>query len=540
MNRQNGEWTYTLKKKILFGILGLLAVSISAAMIFIVITLRSSLLHDNQIKTQELGEVIKSSLRSMMLKRDPHIMQETFDDMKKWNNSIVKAFVVDKNGRVAFSTERNEIGRILDRFSEASCKGCHQLTGTAPKEVTIMIRSVSGEDALRNIKTIYNEESCHGCHSKSDRINGKLIIDRSLRDTYSLITKIELSIVASGLGCLILLVPFLSRKLNKYILEIVSINGELTLLLSVAERLSRSIDIRELRILVTDIVRDWFEADMVDIVVPRGNNDYRAYRWSSGGAGIEREKVEKHETLHLMINEWLVKKLDKERISDDGKQVYLPIKKGDAYLALIAFGRLDKPFNAQRLELLAVVSDFMSMAFENARLYSIAITDELTLLYTTRHFRHCIDRELSEFEKYGRKFTLLMHDIDNFKRVNDTYGHLTGDVVLKEVAQCMLHSLRDYDLVFRYGGEEFVVILPATDAKGGVLVAERIRKTIEDFIFDKGTNNLKITVSIGVSACPVNGNTAHALVASADLALYKAKETGKNKVVISQDPPPSL
>jgi diguanylate cyclase (GGDEF)-like protein len=395
MNRQNVEWTYKLKKKILFGILGLLAVCISAAMIFIVITLRSSLLHDNQIKTQELGDVIKSSLRSMMIKRDPHIMQETFDDMKKWNNSIVKAFVVDKNGRVAFSTERNEIGRILDRFSEASCKGCHQLTGTAPKEATIMIRSV-------------------------------------------------------------------------------------------------------------------------------------------------REKVEKHETLHLMINEWLVKKLDKEKISDDGKKVYLPIKKGDAYLALIAFGRLDKPFNAQRLELLAVVSDFMSMAFENARLYSIAITDELTHLYTTRHFRHCIDRELSEFEKYGWKFTLLMHDIDNFKRVNDTYGHLTGDVVLKEVAQCMLHSLRDNDLVFRYGDEEFVVILPATDAKGGVLVAERIRKTIEDFIFDKGTNNLKITVSIGVSACPVNGNTAHALVASADRALYKAKETGKNKVVISQDPPPAL
>jgi diguanylate cyclase (GGDEF)-like protein len=540
MNEQNVEWIYQLKKKILFGILGLLVVSTSAALIFIVITLRSSLLHDSRHKTQELGDVVESSLKSMMLKRAPYMMQETFDNMKKKNNSLVKAFIVDKNGRIAFSTDRNEIGEILDRFGEASCKSCHQLTGTAPKEITILIRTASGERAQRNVKVIYNEESCHACHSKTDRINGKLIVDRLLKDTYSLIIKTELLVFASGIGGIIILVPFLSRKLNKYILEIVNKNSQLILLLSVAERLSRSIEIRELRVLVADIVKDWFEADMVDIVFPRGNNDYRAYRWSRGGEGIARKKVEKDETLHLMISEWLGNKLDKERISDDGKQAYLPVKKGDACLALIAFGRLDKPFNPQRLELLNVVSDFMSMAFENARLYSIAITDELTLLFTTRHFRHCIDRELSEFEKHGQKFALLMLDIDNFKRVNDTSGHLAGDAVLKEVAQCMLHSIRDNDLVFRYGGEEFVVILPATDAKGGVLVAERIKKTVEDFIFDKGTNNLKITVSIGVSACPVNANTARALMASADLALYKAKETGKNRVVASQDRPPSL
>jgi diguanylate cyclase (GGDEF)-like protein len=133
-----------------------------------------------------------------------------------------------------------------------------------------------------------------------------------------------------------------------------------------------------------------------------------------------------------------------------------------------------------------------------------------------------------------------MLDIDDFKRINDTHGHLAGDAVLKEVAQCMLHSIRDNDLAFRYGGEEFVMLLPATDAKGGVLVAERIRKTVEDFIFDTGTNNVKITVSIGVSAYPVNANTARALTDSADLALYSAKEAGKNRVVASQDRVQSL
>jgi len=108
MNERNVEWVYPLKKKILFGILGLLTVSITAAMIFIVITLRSSLLHDSMIKTQQLGDVVKPLLRVTMLKRDPYIMQETFDNLKKVNNSMVKAFIIDKTGRIAFSTERGE------------------------------------------------------------------------------------------------------------------------------------------------------------------------------------------------------------------------------------------------------------------------------------------------------------------------------------------------------------------------------------------------------------------------------------------------
>jgi len=539
MSKQKVEWIYRLKSRILIGILGLLAAFLSAALLFVVMTLRSSLHHDSRIKTQELGDAITSGLTTMMLRRDPAVIQETFDNMKKTAHSVAKAFIVDKNGRIAFSTERNEIGKILDKFNEPSCMGCHQPTGTVHNKMTILTRTAGGERIQRNAWVIYNEKACHGCHAKADRINGKLIIDRSVEDTHSLIVRTELLIFASGLGCFILMIPFLSRKLNKYILEIVSMNSQLTLLLSVAERLSRSIEIKELSVLVADIVRDWFEADIVDIVFPRGKNDYRAYQWSGGEERIERKNVEIDEPLHLMIHQWLGGKLDKEKISDDGKQVYLPVKKGDTRLALIAFVRHDKPIDPRRLELLNVVSDFMSMAFENARLYSVAITDELTLLFTTRHFRRCIERELSEHEKHGREFVLLMLDIDDFKRVNDTCGHLAGDAVLKEVAQCLLQSTRDNDLVFRYGGEEFVALLPATDAKGGALVAERIRKAVEVFVFDKEANNLKITVSIGVSVCPVNANTARALLASADLALYKAKETGKNRVVASQDRPPS-
>lgn len=534
MNEINAEWVYPLKRKILLGIIGLLAGAMISAMIFVVIMLRSSLLHDSMIKTQELGDVMKSHLKAMMLKRDPYILHKTFDDIKKGNNSIVKAFIIDKNGRIAFSTERNEIGKILDRYGEESCRGCHQRMDTAPKETTIMIETSSGIKAQRNIKVIYNEEACYGCHSKSDRINGKLIIDRSLKDTYSLIAEIELLIFGSGITCLILLVPFLSKKLNKYIIEITNKNRELALLLSIAEHLSQTIEIKELRRLVAGIVRDAFDADTVDIVHPKENNDYRVYRWSKDKDKIERRKIEKDDPLSVIIQEWLSKEFDREKIADDGKHIYLPVKNGDTLLLFLAISKIDKPFDVQRLKLLNVISSFMSMAFENARLYSIAISDELTRLYTRRHFSSCIDdRRFSQFKKYGRKFTLLMLDIDNFKRINDTCGHLVGDSVLKEFAQSLLHSIRDDDLAFRYGGEEFLLLLPSTDSKGGIHVAERIRKTIEDSIFEKGTHDLKVTVSIGVSTCPDNANTLRELILAADRALYTAKEKGKNKVIIA-------
>ena len=538
MNPANGKdinWVYPFKKKILFGSIGLLVLSVAGSMVFVITTLRGSLLRSSTVKTQELGEVIQSSLRSMMMKRDPHAMQETFDNIKRGNSALLKAFIVDKNGRIAFSTERAEIGTILDRNSEESCRGCHQQRGISPKETTSLIAAAGGIKAQRNIRVIYNEEACLGCHAKSDRINGKLIIDRSLRDTYSVIMKTQVLILGAGIFGLVLLIPFLSGRINKYILEIVDKHGDLILLLTIAERLSRTIEIRELRLFVADIVRDSFEADTVDFVHPREDNECRVYRWCRGKEGLERRKIEEDERLRPVVDEWVSKELVKAKISDDGKHIYVPIRKGDTDLALIALGRLEGPFAGQKLKLVSVISNFMSMAFDNARLYSIAITDELTQLFTKRHFRYCIDGEYSQFEKYGQKFTLLMLDVDNFKHVNDTYGHMAGDSVLKGVGQAILQSIRDNDLAFRYGGEEFVVLLPSTDTSGGIRVAERIRGTIEASVFEKGTHDLRVTMSIGVAVCPDNADTVRGLILSADGALYRAKEAGKNRVAVSEN-----
>lgn len=526
------EWIGPLKKRILLGLLGLLTLSMAAAMVLIVVTLRNSLISDSVAKTRGLSSTIHSNLRILMLKRDPDMIQETLDAVGKSNNSIVKAFVLDKNGRVAYSSDREEIGKVLDRHREESCRDCHQELGRAPSENVIVFKS-GGIKIHRNVKVIYNEKACHECHSRSDRINGKLIIDRSLKQTYSLIHSIELIVFGSGAVCLVFLVPFLSRRLDKYIVEIVGKNREIAVLLDIANRLSKTIDIEELKHIVIGIVRDTSEADEITIVFPNGDKGCRIITWDRSKNEIVRKKISEGDPLLRITDSWLNGGLEREDVSEDGKQVYTPIAKGDTRLALIALKRIDRPFDLEERKLNATICNFMAMAFENARLYTIAITDELTHLFTQRHFRHCIDRAFLKFEKYGEKIAFLMLDIDNFKKINDTYGHMTGDSVLKEVARRILYSVRDSDLVFRYGGEEFTVILPSTDVSGGESVAERIRRNIEGSVFEKEKQDLRVTISIGVSTCPDHAQTARDLIISADKALYEAKASGKNRVVIS-------
>ncbi len=160
----------------------------------------------------------------------------------------------------------------------------------------------------------------------------------------------------------------------------------------------------------------------------------------------------------------------------------------------------------------------------------LAITDSLTGLYTRRYFFERFGEELERSKRHGFKFSFLMIDIDDFKVCNDTYGHLVGDAILKETAHITKGCVREIDLVARYGGEEFSFILPETDRPGAMLVAERIRKRIEENIFKAYDEKLKITVSIGLAVYPDDSKEVSDLVDRADKALYKAKSAGKNIV----------
>ena len=527
-------WIYSLKKKMLVGLLGFLTVSIAAAMILIALLVRDSLIDDSADKAQELGDTVRANLRTLMLKRDPGAIQDTMDNLGKKKDSIVRAFILDKTGRVVYSSDRTEIGRVLNRFTEHSCHGCHMNIGTAPSEHTLIIRN-DGIKIQRNVMVIFNEKACHGCHEGADRINGKLIIDRSLKRTERLISSIELIIFSSGGVCLVLAVPFLRRKIDAYVDEILRKNREVELLVTIAKRLSSTIDLKELRDVVAGVISQTFDADEVEIIHPRDEKKYRVYVWDRDANEIARRIVDKPSALYSAIHDWLAGTLREKTTSADGKQVYLPIIKGDRDLALVGVRRRNRAFDPERLKFVDPVCSHMAIAFDNAHLYSIAISDELTHLYSLRHFRYCIEREVMNFERNGDAFTLLLIDADDFKKINDAHGHIIGDTVLMETAQCIAASVRDNDLTFRYGGEEFAVLLPSTDAEGGRPVAERIRAAVEAHVVEIEGLQVRLTVSIGISSCPKTATDSRGLLMAVDRALYRAKAAGKNKIVIESE-----
>jgi len=140
------------------------------------------------------------------------------------------------------------------------------------------------------------------------------------------------------------------------------------------------------------------------------------------------------------------------------------------------------------------------------------------------HFKH--------FQRYETVFTIMMLDVDHFKNVNDTHGHLAGDAVLTNTAQTIKNTLREIDRLGRYGGEEFLVILPETDVHQATKSAERIRKAVKESITDYENNTLKVTVSIGVAVIQSTDNNENDLINRADDALYSAKGKGRDQVVI--------
>lgn len=167
----------------------------------------------------------------------------------------------------------------------------------------------------------------------------------------------------------------------------------------------------------------------------------------------------------------------------------------------------------------------------NRRLEELSNTDDLTKLYNRRYFMELFELEFQRAQRYEARLSFVMIDIDHFKRFNDTCGHLMGDRILFEVAQIMRENLRVHDIVGRYGGEEFALLMPETDAKGALVVAERYRKRVEEFIHIEGDRDLRVTISLGVASYPRNNiKSVDDLIRQADSALYKAKNNGRNRV----------
>jgi len=229
---------------------------------------------------------------------------------------------------------------------------------------------------------------------------------------------------------------------------------------------------------------------------------------------------------------------EREQIIASNLGLLCPIKSRDRLIGIIALGKkeADTIYSHEDLELVMSMASQASTIIENAQLYSQAVTrantDGLTGLYNHRHFHERLDHEIARGSRFGTTFSLIMLDIDLFKAYNDIHGHLAGDEILRRIAICIQTSIRSLDIAFRYGGEEFTIILPEARLDDAYKVAERIRKTI---VARTSSTAPPITASIGVANWPIDGVMKAEIISCADAALYRAKQTGRNRTCLSSD-----
>jgi diguanylate cyclase (GGDEF)-like protein len=591
MSKTRGGWLFSLRVKLAAVLIPLTVLSMLVAMVGLGKFLHEFFQRRAELETAQLGQAVELALRQSMLRKPELALSETLADVEK-TPGVRRVWVIDKNGRVAHAADRIVIGRALDKKKDSVCNVCHT-DGVMPEARTLFTRDEAGTPILRHVRPIANENACWGCHDSRIRLNGILLLEESTQ-TFSValhtiqrrlgatggitvailaimtllvttvlverpVSRLMAGVRQLGTGDLAVRVPVRGRDelaelassfnsmaedLGRSLEEIQNKNAELSVVYSILERLTKTINLAELKEIILQTLIDVLGADRVLLMsnlTPQESGEIliktrgvsRLHRIGPGEGG---NAALPDEFPSEIASRWLRGELQEPFVARDGKVGVLPVQIHDRKLSLLLVAR-ERPFGHAEAnpQLLRALADHIGVAFENARLYTLAITDELTQLFSIRHFQSRIEEAVSRYERGGQKFGLLMLDLDHFKAINDRLGHPAGDEVLRHVGRALLRAIRVGDSAYRYGGEEFAIVLPDADSVTARAVADRVRQGIGALQIPlDGGSNVAVTVSIGIAICPDNGASAQQLVATADAAMYGAKRGGRNRV---GDPP---
>jgi diguanylate cyclase (GGDEF)-like protein len=321
----------------------------------------------------------------------------------------------------------------------------------------------------------------------------------------------------------------------------------LALLYHVSRSLNATLELPELLGRISSLVTERLRIDSFSVLLvnaegrleeaasvpPRAGGTRGTFRLGEGAAG---RAAESH--LPVYLPDLALAQDARPLGPTSGSLLSLPVVHQGRLLGALNLQRSGtEAFSAEEVELLAAVADQAAMAIQNARLYAetvaLSITDALTGLANRRHLFRQLEQEVARATRFRTEVSLVMMDLDHFKELNDAAGHVAGDAVLREVAEVLLGQVRRVDVVGRYGGEEFCLVLPLVSKMDALEVAEKLRRSIAERAFG-GTPPGAITASVGVAHLPTDATALEELLEAADAALYASKRHGRNRITAYQ------
>jgi len=333
-------------------------------------------------------------------------------------------------------------------------------------------------------------------------------------------------------------------------------NQELTIFHDVAKALTSSLDLDSILQTIMEKMAEYFRPDTWSLLMVDEGHEELYFAIAVGtasealqnvrlkvGEGIAGHVAKYGERLivpDVMSDQRFAKRIDEMTKWETRSIICFPLRSRLRILGVIQLVNVDmEHFGDQEVFFLQSLCDYAAIAIENARavekIQELTITDDCTGLFNARHLYKTLETEVYRSARFGYEFTVVFIDLDHFKQVNDTHGHLIGSKLLAEIGYLIKAQLRLIDYAFRYGGDEFVVLLPQTGKDSALVVAKRLRDSLRTSMFLKEEGlNLNIRASMGVATYPHDAKTPHDVIRQADEMMYLVKNTSRDNIGIAQ------